>query len=102
VGRDSVVGIATCYWMEGRGFKCRWGRDFPHPSRPVLGPTQPRIQGVPVLFPKGKAVGTWHLPPTPSSADVKERVELCLYCPVGTSWPVLGITFLLLFTITEL
>ena len=28
--------------------------------------------------------------PPPSSADVKERVELCLYSASGPSWPVLG------------
>jgi hypothetical protein len=28
--------------------------------------------------------------PTPSSADVKERVELYLYTTSGPSWPVLG------------
>jgi hypothetical protein len=27
--------------------------------------------------------------PTPSSAEVKERVELYLYSPSGPSWPVL-------------
>ena len=29
-------------------------------------------------------------PPTPSSDEVKERVELYLYSPSETSWPVLG------------
>jgi len=27
--------------------------------------------------------------PPPSSAEVKERVELYLYSPFGSSWPVL-------------
>jgi hypothetical protein len=51
VGRDSSVGIATRYGLEGPGIEARWGgRDFPHPSRPALGPTQPPIQWVPGLF----------------------------------------------------
>jgi hypothetical protein len=37
VGRDSSVGIATRYGMDGPGIEFRWGRGFPHPSRPALG-----------------------------------------------------------------
>ena len=58
-GRDSSVGIATRYGLDGPGIESRWGRDFPHPSRPALGPTQPPIQWVPGLFPGGKAAGAW-------------------------------------------
>ena len=48
-GRDSSVGIATHYGLDGPGIESRWGRDFPHPSRPALGPTQPPVQWVPGL-----------------------------------------------------
>jgi len=44
VGQDSAVGIATRYGLDGPGIETRWGwRDFPHPSRPALGPTQPPV-----------------------------------------------------------
>jgi hypothetical protein len=39
VGRDSSVGIATRYGLDGPGIESWWGRDFPQPSRPALGPT---------------------------------------------------------------
>ena len=48
-GRDSSVGIATRYGMDGPGIESRWGRHFPNPSRPALGPTQPPVQWVPDL-----------------------------------------------------
>ena len=63
VGRDSSVSIATRYGLEGPGVESRWGRDFLHPFRPDLGPTQPPMQWVPGLFPRGKAAGAWRWPP---------------------------------------
>ena len=47
--RDSSVGIATRYGLDGPGIEYRCGRDFPHPSRSALGPTQPPVQRVPGL-----------------------------------------------------
>jgi hypothetical protein len=48
-GPGSSVNIATGYRLDGLGIEFRWGRDFPHLSRPALGPTQPPIQWVPGL-----------------------------------------------------
>ena len=42
-GRNSSVGIATRYGLDGPGIKSQLGRDFPHPSRPAPRPTQPPI-----------------------------------------------------------
>ena len=47
--RDSSVGIATRYGLHCSGIDSRLGRDFPHPFRPALRPTQPPIQWVPGL-----------------------------------------------------
>jgi hypothetical protein len=49
VGRNSSVGIATRYGMDGPVIETWWGRDFPHPSRPTLGPTHPPTKWVPAL-----------------------------------------------------
>jgi hypothetical protein len=48
-GPGSVVGIATAYGPDGPGIESRWGRDFPHLSRPALRTNQPPVQWVPGL-----------------------------------------------------
>jgi hypothetical protein len=76
MGGDNSVGIATRYGLQGPGIEFRWGRDFPHPSRPARRPNQPPIQWVPefpgVMRP-GCDVG----------AEVKEKVELYVCSPSG-------------------
>jgi len=42
--------------------------------------------------------GAWSWPPTPSSAEVKKRVELYLYPTSGPSWPVTGDLYLYIAT----
>ena len=55
VGRDSSLGVAVRYGLDGLGIESRCGRDFPFPSRP--GPTQSPIQWVPGHFPGCKGAG---------------------------------------------
>ena len=45
VGQESVVGIATDWELDSLGIESRWRRNFPRPSRPALGPTQPPTTG---------------------------------------------------------
>jgi hypothetical protein len=78
-GPSSVVGIVTANGLDGPGIESQWGRDFPHLSRPALRPTQPPVQWV---FTRGKVrLGRDADPSPPSSAEVKNRVELYLYSP---------------------
>ena len=78
-GRDSVVGIAPRYRLDGPWFEPRWGLDFPHHCRPVLRPTQPPIQWVPRPFSGAKTARAWRWPPTTNGAEAVETVELYLY-----------------------
>ena len=50
VDRDSSVAIAARYGLGGPGIESWWRRDFPHPSRLALGPTQPPVQWVSGLY----------------------------------------------------
>jgi hypothetical protein len=56
---DNVVGIATRDGLDGLGIESQWVRDFLHLSRLALGSTQPHIQWVPDLFPRGKVAEAW-------------------------------------------
>jgi hypothetical protein len=45
-----AVSIATRYGLDGPGIESWWERDFPHRTKPALGPTQTPIQWVPGLY----------------------------------------------------
>lgn len=59
MGRDSAVGVANCYMLNGPGIESLWGQDFPHSFRPTLGLTQRPVQRSPGLSPGGKEAGAW-------------------------------------------
>ena len=61
-------------------------------EKSTLAPTQCRIQWVPASFPGFKWPGRGVNHPPPSSAEVNERVDMCLCSPSGSLWPVLGWT----------
>jgi hypothetical protein len=81
-GPGSSVGIATAYRLDGPGIESRWGRDFPHLSRPALRPTQLPVQWVPG-FSRGVRCGRdMTLTPNPLLVPKsKNREELYLYSP---------------------
>jgi hypothetical protein len=56
-GRDSSVGIATRYGLDGPGIESRVGARFSANDKPDLGAIQPSIQGVPGLS-RGLALTT--------------------------------------------
>ena len=81
--QHNVVGVATRYGLSGPGIESRSGRGFPHPSRPALGLTQPPVQWIPGFFPGGEAAGVRRYHPPPSSAEIRDRIELYLCSPLG-------------------
>ena len=72
-GPGSAVGIATGYGIDGPGIESRWGQDFPHLSRPALGPTQLPVQWVSGLSRGKERPGRDADPSHPSSAVVKKE-----------------------------
>jgi hypothetical protein len=97
LGRDSSVGIATHYGLDGPGIESQWGARFSAP-----GQTDPR--GHPASytmgtgsFPGVKWLGRGVNHPPPSCAEVKERVEIYLHSPSGPSWPSSRVNFTFYF-----
>ena len=99
VGRLGVLCIGTCYGLDGPGLEFgRGGEIFcTHPDR-SWGQTSLLYNGYRVFI-GSKAAGAWRWPPTPSSAEVKERVELYTYSSFGLSWPDIGRKFSFTLTI---
>jgi hypothetical protein len=98
VGRYSSVGIAACYGLVGPGIESHWGARFSAPLQTGPGPHSLLYNAYRISFPGAKRPGRGVNHPPQSSAEVKERVELYLYSPSGSSWPILGRALPLPFT----
>jgi hypothetical protein len=88
--RDSSVGTAILYGLDGPGIESMWRPDFPHPFNRPWGSSSLLCTGYWVSLTRVKRPGRGANHPPPSSAEVRERVELYLYSFFGPSWPVLG------------
>ena len=98
VDRDSSVGIATRYGLGSPGIESRWGEKFSAP-----------VQTGPVAHPASCTMGTGSFrgvkrlrrgadSPPPSSAEVKEKVQLYFYSSSTHSWTVAGWNYTFTFT----
>jgi hypothetical protein len=80
-GPGSSVGIATGYGLDGLRIESRWGKYFPHLSRPTMGPTLSPVQWVPGLSGGRKRPGCDADPSPLLVSRSKNRVGLYLYSP---------------------
>jgi hypothetical protein len=86
-GRDSSVGIAPHYGLDGPGIECRWGTTFSAPVKTGPG-THPASYTMGTgSFLEVQWLGRGADPPP--SDKVKERIELYHCSTFGPSWPVL-------------
>ena len=76
MGRDSSVGIATRYGVDGPGIESRWGAKFSAPLH-TIPRTHPAFYTLDTGFFSGvKRPRRGVDNPTTTTAEVKERVEL--------------------------
>jgi len=102
VGRDSVVIRATRYGLDGPGIESRWGARYFTPLQTGLGAHPASYTMGTGFFPEVKRPEHGVDVPPPSSAEVKEIVELYLCSLSGSSWPGPERTLLYLLTMAEM
>ena len=91
MGQHSVVGLATCYRLDGLGIESWQGEIFCTHLVWPWSPPSLQYNGY-WSFPQVKWLGCGINHPPPSSTEVKESVELYLYSPSVPLWQVIGCT----------
>ena len=87
---DVSAGIETLYGLDGPGIESRLGEEIFRTRQTGPGSHQASYTIGTGSFPGVKRPGRDDDHPPPSTAEVKERVDIYLYSPSGFSWPVLG------------
>jgi hypothetical protein len=83
-GRDRVVHTATRYGLDSLGIESRWGKtSHTRPDQP-WDPPRLLSKGFQVFPGEVKRPGPGVYHPPPSSAKVKERVEIYIYYHSGS------------------
>lgn len=93
VGRDSSIGTAVRYRLDGPRTELRWWRDFPHcQTNPGthLDPYTMRTWSFPWVKRTGRGVKL--LPQNPAPR-LKKKLSYTCTPPSGLSWPILGWRF---------
>jgi len=82
--------LKKTYWLDGPRIESQWGTRLsaPIPAVPGTHPASYTKGTESFLGVKQPGRGADH--PTPSSPEDKERPELYIYSPSGSSWPVIG------------
>ena len=93
VGRDSSVGIATRYGLDGPEDRIPVGARFSEPVQNGPGAHSASCTMGTGSFLGVKRPGRGADHPSPSSAEVEGRVELYICSSSGPSWPVVGRAF---------
>jgi len=86
--RHPSVGIATGCGLYGPGIESRWRRDFPHLSRPALGPTQLSARWVPGLSRGVKSGRGVKLTPHPLLVSWSRKSRAIPLLPLSAVQPV--------------
>jgi len=100
--RDSSVSTATRYKLDGQGIEPGGGARFSATVQTGPGAHPASYTMCTASFPGLKRPGRGVGHPSPSSAEVKGRVELYIFSPFGPSWTVLGWPLSLRLTIRPL